>query len=77
MVGMKKLRRGTRDTVPIDDDLVDKFGAIIAVELPHGEMGGVKDADREAVFEELAGFGEAFALEGTVDGLPRESGFLG
>jgi hypothetical protein len=27
-------------------------------------MGGVKDADREAVFEELAGFGEAFALEG-------------
>jgi hypothetical protein len=38
------------------------------------------------VFEELAWFGEGFALEGeggpvffegAVDGLPRESGFLG
>jgi hypothetical protein len=46
---------------------------------------GVEDTDRDAVFEELAWFGEAFALEGeggliffegAVDSLPRESGFL-
>jgi hypothetical protein len=49
-------------------------------------IGGVKDADRDAVFEEFTRFGEAFSLEGegglvffedTVDGFPRESGFLG
>jgi hypothetical protein len=46
----------------------------------------VEGADGDEVFEGFPRFGEAFALEGggglvffedTVDGLPRESGFLG
>jgi hypothetical protein len=49
-------------------------------------IGGVKGADKDPVFEEAGWFGEGFALEGegghvffesAVDGLPRESGFLG
>jgi hypothetical protein len=49
-------------------------------------FGGVEGANGDEMFEEFPRFGEAFALqdeggpvffEGPVDGLPRESGFLG